>query len=301
MDTIVIFLLIVFGFGGHTGRSGYAGSRGRPRAIPYIVAAIFLIAIILRPLGVRVSRETRKRPGSGGRGAQPRRRRRCHGGSSTMARRPVPSEAPGCVGRSQHGRAACTCPTPGASRATHRGEPFGATAGTVTAGQSAAPSSGASPALFMAATTPSGAITALAGLASTSAVFVILVGLGGRSVSRTDAYQEGLNPPVFLRRGAGHGAQESRRTALAGFGGPRQGWRKARLRQRAYVMGSEPGSADTRGRASNRERGTLPILQPGERREYTLKVDAADRYGLASDPSVVVYRARLPAGVHSVS
>jgi hypothetical protein len=40
-------------------------------------------------------------------------------------------------------------------------------------------------------------------------------------------------------------------------------------------MGIEPGNADMRGRAYNRERGTLPILEPGERREYTLEVEAA--------------------------
>jgi hypothetical protein len=40
-------------------------------------------------------------------------------------------------------------------------------------------------------------------------------------------------------------------------------------------MGIGPGTADMRGRASNRERGTLTILEPGERREYTLEVEAA--------------------------
>jgi hypothetical protein len=40
-------------------------------------------------------------------------------------------------------------------------------------------------------------------------------------------------------------------------------------------MGIEPGNADMRGRAYNRERGTLPILETGERREYTLQVDVA--------------------------
>src|SRR3954454_1334381 len=43
----------------------------------------------------------------------------------------------------------------------------------------------------------------------------------------------------------------------------------------AYVMGIEPGNADMRGRAYNRARGTLPILQPGERREYHIEVEAA--------------------------
>lgn len=52
-------------------------------------------------------------------------------------------------------------------------------------------------------------------------------------------------------------------------------WQWRNFRERAYVMGIEPGNADMRGRAYNRERGTLPILQTGERREYTLEVTAA--------------------------
>jgi hypothetical protein len=52
-------------------------------------------------------------------------------------------------------------------------------------------------------------------------------------------------------------------------------WQWRNFRQRAYVMGIEPGNADMRGRAYNRERGTLPILEMGERREYTLEVEAA--------------------------
>jgi hypothetical protein len=52
-------------------------------------------------------------------------------------------------------------------------------------------------------------------------------------------------------------------------------WQWRNFRQGAYVMGIEPGNADMRGRAYNRERGTLPILQTGERREYTLEVDVA--------------------------
>jgi hypothetical protein len=52
-------------------------------------------------------------------------------------------------------------------------------------------------------------------------------------------------------------------------------WQWRNFRERAYVMGIEPGNADMRGRAYNRERGTLPILQTGERREYTLVVEAA--------------------------
>jgi len=52
-------------------------------------------------------------------------------------------------------------------------------------------------------------------------------------------------------------------------------WQWRNFRQGAYVMGIEPGNADMRGRAYNRERGTLPVLQTGERREYTLQVDVA--------------------------
>lgn len=52
-------------------------------------------------------------------------------------------------------------------------------------------------------------------------------------------------------------------------------WQWRNLRERAYVMGIEPGNAHMRGRAYNREQGTLPILEPGERREYHLEVEAA--------------------------
>jgi hypothetical protein len=52
-------------------------------------------------------------------------------------------------------------------------------------------------------------------------------------------------------------------------------WQWRNFRERAYVMGIEPGNADMRGRAYNRERGTLTILEPGERREYHLEVEAA--------------------------
>jgi hypothetical protein len=52
-------------------------------------------------------------------------------------------------------------------------------------------------------------------------------------------------------------------------------WQWRNFRERAYVMGIEPGNADMRGRAYNRERGTLSILKTGERREYTLEVEAA--------------------------
>jgi hypothetical protein len=46
--------------------------------------------------------------------------------------------------------------------------------------------------------------------------------------------------------------------------------------EHAYVMGVEPSNADIRGRAYNRERGTLPELAPGERREYHLEVEVTD-------------------------
>jgi hypothetical protein len=52
-------------------------------------------------------------------------------------------------------------------------------------------------------------------------------------------------------------------------------WQWRNFKERAYVMGVEPGNAHMQGRAYNREHGTLPILEPGERREYRLEVEAA--------------------------
>ena len=52
-------------------------------------------------------------------------------------------------------------------------------------------------------------------------------------------------------------------------------WQWRNFKERAYVMGVEPGNAHMHGRAYNREHGTLPILATGERREYTLEVEAA--------------------------
>ncbi len=52
-------------------------------------------------------------------------------------------------------------------------------------------------------------------------------------------------------------------------------WQWRNFKERAYVMGIEPGNADMRGRAYNRDRGTLPVLKVGERREYDLEVSAA--------------------------
>jgi hypothetical protein len=52
-------------------------------------------------------------------------------------------------------------------------------------------------------------------------------------------------------------------------------WQWRNFKEHAYVMGIEPGTADMRGRAYNREHGTLPILEVGERREYNLEVSAA--------------------------
>jgi hypothetical protein len=52
-------------------------------------------------------------------------------------------------------------------------------------------------------------------------------------------------------------------------------WQWRNFRERAYVMGIEPGNADMRGRAYNRAQGTLPVLQVGERREYDLEISAA--------------------------
>jgi hypothetical protein len=51
-------------------------------------------------------------------------------------------------------------------------------------------------------------------------------------------------------------------------------WQWRNFRERAYVMGVEPANAHMSGRAYNREQGTLPILETGERREYHLEVEA---------------------------
>ncbi|MEK3723959.1 aldose 1-epimerase family protein [Paenibacillus sp. FSL H8-0034] len=41
----------------------------------------------------------------------------------------------------------------------------------------------------------------------------------------------------------------------------------------AYVLGIEPGNASTEGRAVHRERGTLPMLAPGEQKSYTFCIE----------------------------
>jgi hypothetical protein len=52
---ILIILLLVFGGGGfYTGRSGYAGPGAGLGTILYILAAIVLIVIVLRLLGIWV-------------------------------------------------------------------------------------------------------------------------------------------------------------------------------------------------------------------------------------------------------
>ncbi len=53
-------------------------------------------------------------------------------------------------------------------------------------------------------------------------------------------------------------------------------WQWRCMRERLYVFGVEPSNADIRGRAYNREHGTLVELAPGERREYQLEVEVAD-------------------------
>lgn len=40
-----------------------------------------------------------------------------------------------------------------------------------------------------------------------------------------------------------------------------------------YVLGLEPGNATTEGRSMNRERGTLPFLQPGESKIYEFSIE----------------------------
>jgi hypothetical protein len=53
-------------------------------------------------------------------------------------------------------------------------------------------------------------------------------------------------------------------------------WQWRCMRERLYVFGVEPSNADIRGRAHNRQQGTLVELAPGERREYHLEVEVAD-------------------------
>ena len=45
---------------------------------------------------------------------------------------------------------------------------------------------------------------------------------------------------------------------------------------RDYVMGLEPGNCHPDGRAKMREEGALDILQPGEKRNFTVTIDLLD-------------------------
>ena len=51
-------------------------------------------------------------------------------------------------------------------------------------------------------------------------------------------------------------------------------WRM--LGEREYVIGLEPGNAPIEGRAAAREEGTLPFLEPGEKRVYHLDIEAGN-------------------------
>ena len=42
-----------------------------------------------------------------------------------------------------------------------------------------------------------------------------------------------------------------------------------------YVVGLEPANCHVEGRIRERERGTLPMLTPGETRRYRLEIDFA--------------------------
>ncbi len=53
------------------------------------------------------------------------------------------------------------------------------------------------------------------------------------------------------------------------------------LRQGAYVLGLEPTNCMNQGRAQEREAGTLPFIEPGERREFALEIAVS---GLADSP-----------------
>jgi hypothetical protein len=78
-------------------------------------------------------------------------------------------------------------------------------------------------------------------LDSTSAILTMLVDLDGRSVSRSAVYQEGRHLPEFRWIRAGHGAHESRRSAISGPGGLQQKWRKSSLEARRLTIFAPSG------------------------------------------------------------
>ncbi len=47
------------------------------------------------------------------------------------------------------------------------------------------------------------------------------------------------------------------------------------MRQGAFVLGLEPANCMNQGRAQEREAGTLPFIEPGERREFALEIAAS--------------------------
>jgi hypothetical protein len=55
-----------------------------------------------------------------------------------------------------------------------------------------------------------------------------------------------------------------------------------------YVVGVEPGNCHVEGRARERERGTLQMLEPGEKRNYALEIGV-----LTSEEAIADLEARV--------
>ena len=69
-------------------------------------------------------------------------------------------------------------------------------------------------------------------------------------------------------------------------------WQWKQLGQGAYVAGVEPANCFGRGRADDRDRGTLQFLQPGEQRKHSLEIGVLD-----SAKAIDVFAAAVgPAG-----
>ena len=53
-------------------------------------------------------------------------------------------------------------------------------------------------------------------------------------------------------------------------------WQWKQLGQGSYVAGVEPANCFGRGRAYDRQRGTLRFLEPGEQQAYALEIGVLD-------------------------
>jgi Domain of unknown function (DUF4432) len=62
-------------------------------------------------------------------------------------------------------------------------------------------------------------------------------------------------------------------------------WQWKQLGLGTYVAGVEPANCFGRGRADDRQRGTLQFLGPGERRAFSLEIGVVDSPGAISDLS----------------